>query len=145
MKLLNSQRGVGLIEVMVTVLILSTSLLGLAALQSQALQYNHSAYMRSQANILAQDIFERLRANREKLSEYEIALDDDTPTGGSSHAQTDLAEWRGLLSQRLPEGTGQIACDADNLCTVTVQWGEEDSTGTGNDAGTSSFQYMTRI
>ncbi|WP_444929600.1 type IV pilus modification protein PilV [Microbulbifer sp. SSSA002] len=145
MKSLNSQRGVGLIEVLVTVLILSTSLLGLAALQNKALQYNHSAYMRSQANILAQDIFERLRANRENLSAYELTVDDATPTASSSRAEVDLGEWRGLLSASLPAGTGGITCNANDVCTVTVQWGEEDSTGSGNDAGTSSFQYMTRI
>ncbi|WP_444940076.1 type IV pilus modification protein PilV [Microbulbifer sp. ZKSA004] len=145
MQLLNSQRGVGLIEVMVTVLILSTSLLGLAALQNKALQYNHSAYMRSQANILAQDMLERLRANSDNLSDYELAIDDATPTANSNRADIDLGEWRGLLADRLAAGTGGVTCNADNLCTVTVQWGEEDSIGTGDDSGTSSFQYMTRI
>ncbi|WP_445355104.1 type IV pilus modification protein PilV [Microbulbifer sp. EKSA008] len=145
MKLLNSQRGVGLIEVLVTVLILSTSLLGLAALQNKALQYNHSAYMRSQANILAQDVFERLRANRENLSDYEIDVDDPTPSSSSNRADIDLGEWRNLLSDLLPAGRGGISCDVNDVCTVIVQWGEEDSTGTGDDEGTSSFQYMTII
>ena len=64
----NKQQGAGLIEVLVTVLILGTSLLALAALQSRSLQYNHSAYLRSQANILAYDILDRVRINRSNMS-----------------------------------------------------------------------------
>lgn len=76
MKQFNKQEGVGLIEVMVTALILSTSLLGLAALQSRALQYNHSAYMRSQANILAYDLLDRIRASRSNIANYNLGVKD---------------------------------------------------------------------
>ncbi|WP_226648785.1 type IV pilus modification protein PilV [Microbulbifer variabilis] len=142
MKLISGQRGVGLIEVMVTVLILSTSLLGLAALQNKALQYNHSAYMRSQANILAYDMLERVRANRTKVADYKLAVTASTPTSSSSLAGQDLIEWRELLKRQLPNGTGGITCDNDGNCTATIRWGEQDSTAAD---GTTSFEYMTRI
>src|SRR5690625_2050477 len=54
-------RGVGLIEVLVTLIILSTALLTLTALQTRSLQFNHSAYLRSQANNFAYDILDRDR------------------------------------------------------------------------------------
>ncbi|MFS1524595.1 type IV pilus modification protein PilV [Microbulbifer sp. 2304DJ12-6] len=145
MKLLTGQRGAGLIEVMVTVLILSTSLLGLAALQNRALQYNHSAYMRSQANVLAYDLFDRIRANRNQRAAYDLAVDAKAPTTSGNLVNRDLAQWRGLLAERLPAGTGGIECDAAGVCTVTIQWGEQDATGADGDGEVSRFQYMTRI
>lgn len=139
MRLLTGQRGAGLIEVMVTVLILSTSLLGLAALQNRALQYNHSAYMRSQANILAYDLFDRIRANRDRRAAYALAVDANAPTTSGSLANRDLAQWRGLLAERLPAGTGGIACGIAGICTVTIQWGEQDATGANDDGEVSRF------
>src|SRR3970040_1926224 len=43
------QRGAGLIEVMVAVVVLAVGLLGIAGLQLASLQNNHSAALRSQA------------------------------------------------------------------------------------------------
>ncbi|USD22091.1 type IV pilus modification protein PilV [Microbulbifer sp. DLAB2-AF] len=145
MKKFNAQYGVGLIEVMVTVLILSTSLLGLAALQSRALQYNHSAYMRSQANILAYDLLDRMRASRGRLADYNLGINDAPPMASGNQAQSDLIEWRQALNELLPEGSGGISCDTNNVCTVVIQWAEHDATGSDGNADKSNFQYMTRI
>lgn len=145
MKQFKKQEGVGLIEVMVTVLILSTSLLGLASLQSRALQYNHSAYMRSQANILAYDMLDRMRASRGRLGDYNLGVNDAPPVASGNQAQSDLIEWRQTLADRLPEGTGGISCDASSVCTVIIQWAEHDATGSDGNADVSNFQYMTRI
>ena len=145
MKKINAQYGVGLIEVMVTVLILSTSLLGLAALQSRAIQYNHSAYMRSQANVLAYDLLDRIRASRSRIADYDLGINDAPPATSASQSQADLIEWRQVLAERLPGGTGGIECDVSNVCTVTIQWEEHDATGAENNTDVSNFQYMTRI
>lgn len=141
----SNQRGAGLIEVMVTVLILSTSLLGLAALQNRSLQYNHSAYLRSQANIFAYDLLDRIRINRANIGSYSLDLDDSAPTG-TSLVQTDLREWRTNIASALPDGKGAISCTTARLCTVTIQWSEQDGTGVDDNAESiSSFQYVTRI
>lgn len=58
-------RGVSLIEVLIAMLVLAIGLLGLAALQAQGLKFNNDAYFRSQATILAQDIMDRMRVNRD--------------------------------------------------------------------------------
>jgi type IV pilus assembly protein PilV len=52
--------GFTLIEVLVTLLLLSLGVLGSAALQLKALQTTHSAYQRSLASVLAIDAGERL-------------------------------------------------------------------------------------
>lgn len=145
MNFVSRQQGAGLIEVMVTVLILSTSLLGLAALQNRSLQYNHSAYLRSQANILAYDLLDRIRINRTDINSYSIDLDDDAPVG-TSLVQADLREWRANIASALPDGRGSITCTAaSGVCTVTIEWAEQDGAGVDNNADASSFQYTTRI
>src|SRR5690625_6205371 len=57
-------RGAGLIEVLVTLIILFTALLTLTALQTRSLQFKHSAYLLSQANNFAYAMLDRLRIIR---------------------------------------------------------------------------------
>lgn len=141
---MNKQQGAGLIEVLVTVLILGTSLLALAALQSKSLQYNHSAYLRSQANILAYDILDRVRINRANMSGYSLTMDAGKPSGTTT-AQVDMAEWLTNIETMLPGSDGAVAClAASGLCTVTIQWSEQNSSGEASE-DQGSFVYTTRI
>ncbi len=57
------QSGFSLMEVLVTVLVISIGLLGLAVLQAQALKNNSQAYVRTQAVLRGYDLAERMRAN----------------------------------------------------------------------------------
>lgn len=57
------QNGSSLIEIMVTVLVFSIGMLGMAALQLTALRSTSDSSQRSQAIWLVQDIAERMRAN----------------------------------------------------------------------------------
>ena len=57
--------GFTLIESLVALLVLSIGLLGVAAMQLASLQANNGAFQRTQATFLAQDIADRMRANRE--------------------------------------------------------------------------------
>ncbi len=54
--------GFTLIEALVALLVLSIGLLGVAAMQLEALQGAHAAYQRSIASLAAQDVQERLWA-----------------------------------------------------------------------------------
>lgn len=145
----SNQRGVGLIEVLVTVLILSTSLLAMGALQNRSLQFNHSAYLRSQANVMAYDILDRVRINRGNLASYEHELDEDKPAIGGSLADRDLNEWLTAIERNLPGGAGAIECNAQRVCTVTLEWIERDSAAAEGEAEgaqeTTTFTYSTRI
>lgn len=58
------QAGVGLIEVLIAVLVLSIGFLGIAALQAKALSNNNSAMARTQASIAAYSMFDAMRADR---------------------------------------------------------------------------------
>ena len=58
-----SQAGVGLIEVLVAVLVLSIGFLGIAALQAMSLSTNNSAMARSMATIASYSIMDAMRAD----------------------------------------------------------------------------------
>lgn len=147
------QQGAGLIEVLVTVLILGTSLLSLAALQSKSLHYNHSAYLRSQANILAYDLLDRIRLNQEQFEAYQLSAVPETPDPDGeepeppapTHASGDLEQWEANLKSALPGASGELACNTVNrVCTLTISWSEQNSSGDSEEDSTT-FVYSTRI
>lgn len=59
------QRGSSLLEVLITLLVFAVGMLGMAALQLNALQGSADSAQRSQSTWLLQDIAERVRANPE--------------------------------------------------------------------------------
>jgi type IV pilus assembly protein PilV len=67
------QRGVGLIEVAIALLIMSVGTLGLAGLQIAAKRMGYEAIQRTEAAALAMDLLERIRANRSALPAYDVA------------------------------------------------------------------------
>ena len=58
-----NQMGFTLIEVLISMVILSIGLLGIFAMQSRALMDNQDAYLRTQAVFMAYDMSDRIRAN----------------------------------------------------------------------------------
>jgi len=64
------QSGVGMIEVLVTLLIVSVGFLNMAALQTAAKKSNFDSVQRTTAVMLAHDIVERMRANPVVLDNY---------------------------------------------------------------------------
>ena len=140
------QSGVGLIEVLVTLLILSTSLLALGALQNRSLQFNQGAYIRSQANILAYDLMDRIRINLEELKDYNSAEAGPASSPISSPlVAADIDSWRVAVNRQLPDGKGGVSCVvATSICTVTISW-HELNTGEEKDEGTVKFVYSARM
>ena len=57
------QKGFSLIEVLVSVVIMSVGILGVAGLQVLSLQQNRSSLLRAEALMLGSDILDRMRAN----------------------------------------------------------------------------------
>lgn len=144
LKLIKKNQGASLIEVLIAVLILGTALLTLSSLQSRSLQFNQSAYFRSQANILAYDILDRIRINRDKAVAYDIAVSEATPTGSSTLRDRDVKAWLGSIAVMLPGGDGSIDCDADKKCTVNILWTEQLSSATDENE-TLTFTYSSQI
>jgi len=145
-----SQAGVGLIEVLITVLVMAISLLAIAALQMWSLQLNQSAYIRSQANILAYDIIDRIRINRgpaaQNIGFYTVGFEGGA--GANALAAADINAWRAEIARRIPAGEGAIDCSvATNVCTVTLRWTEEGLFGDDeeNSESITQFTYSTAI
>lgn len=131
------QQGVGLIEVLVAILLLSTSLMALAAMQMRSLQYNKTSYFESQANILVTDIIDRMRVNSANNAAYNVAMGPVTGTAVNPtvlpNAAADIDQWRRLIAANLPNGQGAISCvGAPITCTITIQWDNlNNATGAG--------------
>ena len=74
MKKITAQTGVGLIEVLVSLLILAIGILGFVALQYRAVEATSEAINRVQAINVARDMAERIRANRDGLANYKTQI-----------------------------------------------------------------------
>ena len=131
-----TQRGTTLIETLVALVVLSVGLLGIAALQMTSLRNNRGAHLRSQAQVMAYDITDRMRANRtDALADaYVIAL-AATPTGAGL-VLTDLQQWKNTLAATLPGGDGAIERDG-NMFRITIRWTDS--------LGQQTFATRTRI
>lgn len=121
-------RGVSLIEVLVSVVIIAIGLLGIAAMQSMALRGAQSSLESSQAVMQTNSILEAMRANRFNAAQYNTAgMECDVPAGGTL-AQNDQRDWISALKDSIGQGAaadtttcGQISGCPD-ACVVTVQW-----------------------
>jgi len=141
--------GFTLIEVLIALLVLSIGLLGLAFLQGQGVKFNTDAYNRSQATLLAYDIMERMRANRDAVGQdhYDTSTQSkataakDRDCSGSSAcncytrvcntanmARFDLAEWYALQAATLPPDSTNLSTITrdNNEVTVVMRWKERD-------------------
>lgn len=110
--------GFTLVEVLVALLVLSIGLLGLAALQTTALQFNTDSYQRTQATLLAYDILDRMRANSSAVStgNYDAAT--------SSAANSKISAYDSCKGSTCSCGT--LSCNAANLATYDLgQWYEK--------------------
>ncbi|MFK4205892.1 type IV pilus modification protein PilV [Acinetobacter junii] len=74
MKIISKQKGVGLIEVLVALVILAVGVLGFVALQYRAVEATSEAINRVQAMNVARDLAERIRANRDGLASYKTQI-----------------------------------------------------------------------
>ena len=144
-------RGFTLIEVLVSLVIMSVGMLGIAKLVLVSSHSNDSAYMRSQATALAYEILDRMRANPAGAlaHNYDIAFgtmpamptscDSTTACSAGQIAAWDLYTWEQHLTTAsnttvplvrigaLPGGTGQIVTLGTSpvTATVQVQWNDQ--------------------
>lgn len=121
------QSGFGMIEVLVALLILAIGLLGMASLQTTSLKLTSGSENRTQAIFLADDLIERIRANRENRNAYAVNnaaaqnCDTEFTIDNGNVVTDDLAEWGNSLACLLPGGDGSVQVNGD-VVTVGVTW-----------------------
>jgi type IV pilus assembly protein PilV len=106
--------GLSLIEILVTVVVLSIGLLGIAGMQAFGMRYSHDSYARSQANILANELIERMHANPNgvangdyKDAEGNAALNCSAVTNDPAHA-----------ANAAPDCAGASTCSVTELAQL---------------------------
>ena len=156
------QSGFTLIEVLVSMLVLSIGLVGVAALQGVSLKNTQSAFMRSQATALAYDIADRMRANlvSARTGLYDpgtaatvTACKSTTGCTAQDMAKHDLAEWNAAIATYLPMGEGFVcvdstpndgtsaaspACDGSGTQLTVKIWWDDNRDGTINMTATNT-------
>ena len=144
---LRHQRGFSLLEVLVSVVIMSVGILGVVGMQILSLQQNRSSLFRSEALLLAGGMLDRMRANRgQEYAESEFADGPPSasdcmanPCSAAAMANFDIAQWKCLINSEdddgdtlalcsrlnatgsLPNGGGAISHSGD-VVNVLVRW-----------------------
>jgi type IV pilus assembly protein PilV len=135
-----TQRGVTLVEVLVTMVILAIGLLGLVGLQARLQILQSESYQRAQALMLLKDMTGRIANNRNAAAAYvtgpasPVGVGMSCPANVSTRQSADLGEWCNLLQGASEETTsgsqvgamvGGRGCVEDlgnGLYLVTVAW-----------------------
>lgn len=110
--------GFSLLEVLISLLVLSIGLLGLAALQAASIRSNESAYVRSQVQLVGSEIIDRIRADRDNATTYN--------TGGFEDDFGNTHPWLDDQLARLPGSTElNVDCGGTPLmCAVSARWND---------------------
>ncbi len=143
-KTISRQQGLSLIEVLISLVVLSVGLLGIAGMQATGLRNNHAAYTKTQASALAVDMADRIRANpngADFYAEFDTkttiptdpgCITDDAGCTAAQLANYDKYQWsQPLISSTapiLPGGSGTISLAGD-IFTVTLFWLEPNYKG----------------
>lgn len=137
------QSGVGLIEVLIAVLVLSIGFLGMAALQSKALSNNNSAMVRSIGTIASYSILDAMRVDSGGVrggdyDKYSVTVPTTWSTpgdcsgegSGSALAQANQNQWCDDLGSLMGPGTkGEISDDlGGGNYIITITFNDERAT-----------------
>jgi type IV pilus assembly protein PilV len=151
-----AQTGMSLVEVLVTLVLISVGLLGVAALQLTSLKSTQESYVRSQAAMLAADMLDRMRSNQTGFvsGHYDMTNDssgfDQAGTAGTA-AASDIAAWRATIDRLLPgsdaDSAGRIVRN-NRIVTITIRWREREERATASTydpATLPTFQTRSEI
>lgn len=135
-------KGVSLIEVLIAIVVASIGLLALAGVNTAAIRYTKMSQYRGTATLLANDIGERIRANRLGAGSYVVGTDFSTqatlpsapaklcdsygggvPCTAAEVATADLYTWQLRVREQLPNGSVFIAYqNVQNAYDVWLVW-----------------------
>lgn len=145
-------KGLTLLEILITLVVLSLGLLGVAALQGQSITANYNSYLYSQASSLGYEMAERIRINSSAITSYHTGGLTSSVLGadceGASCTATqfatyDMDKWLKRVSE-LPEGVGSITGVAGSpaSATIIIRW-RGFGNGNCNAQGSSSADVYT--
>jgi len=128
------QTGFSLVEVLITLVIMSVGMLGIAGLYVQSMQAGRTSMFRHQAVTLAGDVADRIRANPRAAAAYTDpnGADSNCVLGGADcnpvqMASNDIFLWKAQAAESLPNGDVTIVLDNAVIppsYTITVRWTE---------------------
>ena len=143
--------GIGMIEILITLLVLGIGLLGMIAIQARTLKSNQSALERSQASILMYSMLDTMRANRDAAISGSYNMTKQCGTfSGDGLIGDDRSKWLAAIQAAMGNRTdangnsstcGEISCNT-NTCTIKIYW--DDSRGM-NGSSTQVMQLTSNI
>lgn len=129
-----NQNGFTLLESLISLVVLSIGMLGIAALYVEGLRAGRTAIFRTTAVTLAADMMDRVRANPVARGAYAggpalnncvNAANDCTPAEMAAH---DISLWQAEIAARMPPGTAQnivfVPGPIVDIYTVQILWPE---------------------
>lgn len=129
-------KGFSLLEVLITLLIVSVGLLGLAGLHARSLVAESESHAKGQALALLQDIAQRIESNPAG-TDFIITTNASLTNIGSGYTcatgarlETDLCEWDAALkaAKSVPDAVGCVqAVAASSEVLLSVAWRGRDS------------------
>lgn len=144
-----------MLEVLITLAIVATALLGTAGLQLYAMRMNQGSQFRNQAIFLASDLAERMEANKAGAIDGSYAA--TTPADGlpstaavdcanaacnvSALAAWDLSIWEQTVKAMLPQGqwtVAQTTVGNPSTYTITISWVDR-----GNDVNSHTPETLS--
>jgi type IV pilus assembly protein PilV len=131
------QRGFTLLESMISLVVLSVGMLGIAALYVEGLKASRTAVFRTNAVALAGDMMDRIRANPLGTTNYGLSGADSSCVNGSGNcspaqmARDDVLVWQAEVADRMPTGASATVAvvlgapvNPFNTYTILVSWPE---------------------
>jgi type IV pilus assembly protein PilV len=123
------RQGISMVELLVSLLIFSFGMLGLAGLQTRTLGFNQSSLYRSQATALTDDILERMRVDRANANDGDwnsaITVTSANVTGSDLY-KVEMKDWKAAVERTLPAGAASVNVTT-GVVTIILNW--DDSRG----------------
>jgi type IV pilus assembly protein PilV len=150
-----NEGGFTMLEILITLFLLTLWLLGSAGVQSASLQFNKAAQFRTQAVYFATDIAERMQSNKTGATAGSYAYGGSSTTtppdcttstcSPDQLAAFDLGEWSGRVTAALPGASVTVtAVTVGNPATYTIliSWVDRRNDRTYSSSGsTETFSY----
>lgn len=136
MTIRTNETGVGLVEVLVAVLLLSVAVLGFSVLQLQAVSATDESLIRTQTLSIVRGLAENMRANSQEVDTYEDTINDSAATKVSCTNDQCTAEQIAInesvaVTKKLKEydvNINIVACpgteDFSEVKCVVAAWGD---------------------